>query len=218
VLRALFFDFDGLIADTESAVLASAAAIFEEHGATMPVERWLSIIGSSQPVGFWVPWLAEQTGQEHNVEALWAQAQRRNHELVATLSPNPGVEELLRSARHAQLTTRVVSSSPSEWVVPLSERLGLRPFLNGFTTREHAPRAKPHPDLYLAAIAALDINPAEVVVFEDSANGCRAAIDAGLKVVAVPGPVTLGQDFSHATLVVESLADVELDLLRKLVE
>ena len=213
MLRALFFDFDGLIADTESAVLASAAEIFDEHGAEFPFERWLGVVGTSQPEGFWVPWLSEQTGIEHDAAALWADAQRRNVTMVATLSPNPGVEELLRAAKHAQLTTRVVSSSPSSWVVPISERLGLRPFLNGYTTREHAERAKPHPDLYLAALVATGVDPDEALVFEDSANGVRAAVAAGLRVIAVPGPVTSRQDFSHATTTISSIADVNLDAL-----
>ena len=213
MLRAIFFDFDGLIADTESAVLASAASIFDEHGATFPFERWLRIVGTSQPEGFWVPWLSEQTGAVHDGNALWAEAQRRNVALVATIAPNPGVEELLRASKLASLTTRVVSSSPSSWVVPISERLGLRPFLGGYTTREHAERAKPHPDLYLAALAATGIDPGEAVVFEDSANGVRAAVAAGLQVIAVPGPVTMRQDFSHATAVVESVAHVDLAML-----
>lgn len=213
MLRAIFFDFDGLIADTESAVLASAAAIFDEHDAVFPFDRWLTVVGTSQPEGFWVPWLEEQTGRSHDSGALWADAQRRNIELVATLAPNPGVEELLRAAKHGSVTTRVVSSSPSSWVVPISERLGLRPFLGGYTTREHAPRAKPHPDLYLAALAAIDIDPTEAVVFEDSANGVHAAVAAGLQVIAVPGPVTRHQDFSHATAVVSSMSDLDLAAL-----
>jgi HAD superfamily hydrolase (TIGR01509 family) len=217
-LRAIFFDFDGLIADTESAVLASAASIFAEHGATLPLDRWLAIIGTSQPKGFWAPWLSEQTGLDHDAHELWEEAERRNVELVATLSPNPGVEDLLRAARRDGILTRVVSSSPSTWVVPISERLGLRPWLGGYTTREDAVRAKPYPDLYLEALRVTDMRADEVVVFEDSANGARAAVDAGLRVVAVPGPVTAHQDFSHATTVSQSIADLSLAHLHALFE
>lgn len=215
-LRAIFFDFDGLIADTESAVLASAASIFAEHGATLPMDRWLAVVGTSQPPGFWAPWLAEQTGRhDHDMPALWAEAQRRNVEMVSMLSPNPGVEDLLRAARREGIVTRVVSSSPSTWVVPITERLGLRPWLGGFTTREDAERAKPHPDLYLAALAATGFDADEVVVFEDSANGTRAAVDAGLRVIAVPGPVTASQDFRHADLVAASIAEIRISDLQK---
>lgn len=214
MLRTIFFDFDGLLADTESAVLASAVSIFNEHGVEFPFERWLGVVGTSQPEGFWVPWLSEQTGQPHDATELWADAQRRNVELVAALSPNPGVEDLLREAKHANIATRVVSSSPSSWVVPISERLGLRPFLGGFTTREHAERAKPHPDLYLAALAATGTDATEAIVFEDSANGVHAAKAAGLRVIAVPGPVTSRQDFSHATAVISSIANVDIAHLR----
>ena len=215
-LRGIFFDFDGLVADTESAVLASAASIFRDHGATLPIDRWLDVVGTSQPDGFWGSWLSEQTGLDHDQDALWAEAERRNIELVSGLLPNAGVEDMLRAARSEGLITRVVSSSPSTWVVPISERLGLRPWLGGYTTREDAPRAKPHPDLYLAALAATGLHPEEVIVFEDSANGTTAAIDAGLRVIAVPGPVTLHQDLSHAHLVTATMEGLAISDLQDL--
>ena len=216
-LRGIFFDFDGLIADTESAVLASAASIFEDHGATLPIDRWLDIVGTSQPRGFWGPWLSEQTGLDHDHDELWERAEQRNVELVSLLSPNPGVEDMLRAARADGLVTRVVSSSPSTWVVPISERLGLRPWLGGYTTREDARRAKPHPDLYIEALAATGLHADEVIVFEDSANGARAAIDAGIRVIVIPGPVTRHQDFTHAHFVSASMADLVLGDLRRLI-
>ena len=215
-LRGIFFDFDGLVADTESAVLASAASIFRDHGATLPIDRWLDVVGTSQPDGFWGSWLSEQTGLDHDQDALWAEAERRNIELVSGLLPNAGVEDMLRAARSEGVITRVVSSSPSTWVVPISERLGLRPWLGGYTTREDAPRAKPHPDLYLAALAATGLHPDEVIVFEDSANGTTAAIDAGLRVIAVPGPVTLHQDLSHAHLVTATMEGLAISDLQDL--
>ncbi len=215
-LRGIFFDFDGLITDTESAVLASAASIFSDHGASLPIERWLNVVGTSQPRGFWGPWLSEQTGLDHDHDALWDEAERRNIELVSGLLPNAGVEDLLRVARTEGLVTRVVSSSPSTWVVPITERLGLRPWLGGYTTREDAPRAKPHPDLYIAALAATGLHPDEVIVFEDSANGARAAIDAGLRVIAIPGPVTMHQDLSHAHLVAPTMEGLEIADLQDL--
>lgn len=77
--------------------------------------------------------------------------------------------------------------------------------------------AKPSPDLFLAACAALDVEPARCVALEDSANGVTAANAAGLCSVAVPNRLTAFLDLTHAHLVVPSLADVDLAKLEALV-
>jgi beta-phosphoglucomutase-like phosphatase (HAD superfamily) len=76
---------------------------------------------------------------------------------------------------------------------------------------DDVPRVKPDPDLYLAALAALDAEPAHAIAFEDSPNGVAAATAAGLFCVAVPGPMTRGLDFGRAHVVVGSLAEVRLE-------
>ena len=77
-------------------------------------------------------------------------------------------------------------------------------------------RAKPWPDLFLSAVAALGAEPANAVAFEDSHHGARAAVDAGLFCVVAPNPITRTQDHSHAHLVVGSLAEVTLADLDRL--
>jgi HAD superfamily hydrolase (TIGR01509 family) len=83
--------------------------------------------------------------------------------------------------------------------------------------RDHVERAKPSPDLFLAALAALGADPQRSVALEDSHHGCSAAKAAGLVCVVVPNDVTRGAEFAHADLVVESLDEVSLADLTGLV-
>ena len=83
-------------------------------------------------------------------------------------------------------------------------------------TSDDVTRAKPDPELYLAAAAALGVEPREAIAFEDSANGLAAAKAAGLWCVAVPNAMTAHMDLSAADLRVESLADVDLGKLLQL--
>jgi beta-phosphoglucomutase-like phosphatase (HAD superfamily) len=84
-------------------------------------------------------------------------------------------------------------------------------------TRDDVVRTKPSPDLFLAAAAAVDAAPGRSVAFEDSHNGCLAAKAAGMVCVVAPNAITADQDFSHADLVVGSLAEVDVTALRRLV-
>ena len=83
-------------------------------------------------------------------------------------------------------------------------------------TRDDVERTKPAPDLYLSAARRLDVAPARSIAFEDSHNGSLAAKAASMWCVVAPNEITAGQDFSHADVVVTSLAEVDLAALRKL--
>ena len=100
----------------------------------------------------------------------------------------------------------VASSSERDWVDTHLERSGMRRHFGVIRCADDVSRVKPDPDLYLVAIEVLGVASGEAVAFEDSPNGVRAARAAGLRVVAVPGPMTRDQDFSDAQLCLPSLA------------
>ena len=97
-----------------------------------------------------------------------------------------------------------MSSSPASWVRPHLDRLALLDRFDTIVTREDAERSKPFPDLYLTALARLNVPPTGAVAIEDSANGVAAARAAGIRCVAFPNPITARQDLRHADAVVES--------------
>jgi HAD superfamily hydrolase (TIGR01509 family) len=217
-VRALLFDFDGLILDTESSEFHSVGLIFSEHGLVLDRSEWQGIIGTADHP-HWTELLEQALGRPLEDRDAVIVRHREHHRVsVSAEVVRPGVVELLDEAAGAGVPAAVVSSSSASWVEGHLERLGLRDRFAEVVTRDDLRdgdpgRTKPAPDLYLLAAERVGAAPEACVVFEDSPNGVAAAVAAGMPVVAVPGPMTTGLDFSAADRVVPSLADVDLALL-----
>jgi HAD superfamily hydrolase (TIGR01509 family) len=210
LVRALVFDFDGLILDTETCEYSSIAEEFASHGVELPLDEWLDTIGRADH-RHWYDWLEEVVGRSLDRDEIIDRRRARHHELIAAQEVRDGVVELLDSARRASLAITVASSSPTMWVEGHLERIGLREYFHAVRCREHVAQAKPAPDLFLAAVDAVGVEPAAAIAFEDSHHGSMAAKAAGLFTVVVPNDLTRTQSFDHADLLLESLADFDLD-------
>ena len=207
--RALVFDFDGLILDTETSEYETVREVYEAHGVTLDLATWQRRIGTHSR--HWLDELEELAGPVADREGVKADRVRRHHELIAAEVALPGVEALVREAAAAGLRLGVASSSQDTWVGPHLERLGLRDHFTCLSCRTDTVRAKPAPDVYLAACERLEVDPAQAIAIEDSPHGVAAAKAAGLWCVAVPNALTASLDFTDADLVVASLADLTLD-------
>ena len=216
-VEALVFDFDGLIIDTEHCEYVSIAEQFEHHGLRYELAHFQKFVGSAWPTG-WVDELIAATGLGLDPDELARRRRDRRDELLADQRVLPGVLDLLAAARSAGVALAVASSSSREWVEGHLSRLELRRWFDAVLTRDDVARAKPAPDLFAAAVDALGAPAGRAVAFEDSHNGCTAAKAAGLFCVVAPNGVTRVQDFSHADMVVRSLADVDLAGLHRLVD
>ena len=215
-LRALIFDFDGTIADTEAAEVDSVRAVFEAHGAALDHGLWQSVVGSDAGHGFWVPWLEDQVGPVVRDDVLF-HARSVNNELLADLRPLPGVVDLLTEAADAGIAVAIASSAPLAWVDRHIQRLQIDHHFVAIRARDHVEQAKPAPDLYLSALETLGISAQQAIAIEDSRNGSLAARAAGLRCVVVPNSTTAGQDISHANAVLASLVGVTLSQLLAMV-
>lgn len=219
-LDALLFDFDGLILDTESSEYHSVGLIFSEHGLVLDRSEWQRIIGTADHP-HWSEMLEQALGRPlEDRDAVVVRHRERHRVTVAAETVRPGVADLLDAAAAEGVPAAVVSSSSASWVVDHLDRLGLRDRFAGVITRDDLDgdltRTKPAPDLYLLAAERLAVAPDHCVVLEDSPNGVAAAVAAGMTVVAVPGPMTVGLDFAAAHHSVGSLAGVDLNTLRDL--
>jgi HAD superfamily hydrolase (TIGR01509 family) len=209
-VRGLILDFDGLVIDTESAVYHGWREVYEHHGHALPLETYVACVGSSTEHSYDpAAALDRLVGERLDWETLHAQKQRRIHALLEGEGPLPGVTELLDAAEGRGLPCAIASSSPHSWVDRWLDRLDLAGRFHSVWCRDDVPLPKPSPDLFLRAAAALGLGPAEVLVFEDSQNGLRAALAAGMRCVVVPNPVTAGSDFQGAWALLGSLADVD---------
>jgi len=212
MVRALVFDFDGLILDTEGPVYTSWRELYEQQGFELPFDRWVGIIGSSQATFNPQSYLEEQLGRPLPQAMVEGRVARRA-ELVLAQAVLPGVVELAEAARRAGLKVGVASSSSRDWVGGHLARLGILDRFDCVRSRDDVERVKPEPDLYLAVVACLGVSPQEAVAIEDSPNGIEAARRAGLLSVAVPNPITAGLDLSRADVLVPSLGGVSLSQL-----
>jgi HAD superfamily hydrolase (TIGR01509 family) len=208
-IRALLFDFDGLIVDTETPSFASWQAVYREHGQELPLERWAAIIGT---IGGFEPldYLEELHGP---VDRQAVKDRRREHELglVEIESLRPGVIEYLEDAERLGLKTAIVSSSSRSWVDRHLIRLERAEHFDEIVTADlDQARAKPRPTLYLEALERLSVSAGEAIAFEDSPNGVTAAKAAGIFTVAVPNGVTASLGLDEADLVLDSLAQLPL--------
>jgi HAD superfamily hydrolase (TIGR01509 family) len=219
MMKALIFDFDGLILDTEGPDYESWRELYASYGCTLPFATWSGYIGAGGP-GFAFDvygYLEAQLGSPVDRAAVRAVRRARLAELVAAQAVLPGVTEYLADARRLGLRLAIASSGTREWVAGHLGRLGLDIHFACVTCKEDVPQTKPDPALYLAALQSLDVAPSEAIAFEDSPNGIRAAKQAGLYCVAVPNPLTRGLPLDEADLRLDSLAELPLAaLLRKL--
>ena len=209
-VRALLFDFDGLIVDTETPSLASWQAVFEEHGRELPLERWAAIIGTTAGGFDPLAYLEELHGP---IDRDAVTARRHEHELrlLEIEELRPGVLDYLEAAERLGLKTAIVSSSSRRWVDRHLARLERAEHFDEIVTADHDPsRSKPRPTLYLEALERLGVTAEEAIAFEDSPNGVEAATAAGIFCVAIPNTVTASLGLDEAGLVLPSLADMPL--------
>ncbi len=212
-VRAILFDFDGLIVDTESPSLAAWRRVYAEHGQELTLERWSAAIGTVD--GFDpLAHLESLVGSPLEREAV--QAGRLEHELTLVEAERlrPGVAEYLADAERLGLRKAIVSSSGREWIDRHLRRLERLYGWDAIVTADgDRKRAKPSPTLYLEALETLGVDAVEAVALEDSPNGVRAAQRAGITCVAVPNAVTAGLGLDAADLVLDSLASLPLPRL-----
>lgn len=212
MFKALLFDFDGLLMDTESPEVEIWREIYAEHEAEFPIDVWVQKVVGSTLANFDVAaHLASVTGRTLDLAAVHKRVHALRLERQARLPAMPGVQEILSDARALDLRLAVVSSSSHSWVDGYLVQLKIADFFECVICREDAPRVKPAPDLYLKALASLQLTAGECLAFEDSPNGVLAARSAGLRVVGVPNPVTVHAGRLSADLVVSSLQELPLD-------
>ncbi len=221
-IRALFFDFDGLIFDTETTEMLVWKNIYAEYGFDYPEDRW------AQNAGLWgdahrfdsAAHLQDLLQRPLDLPALHKRHHDESARAFLTQPAREGIAEYLDAAPALGIRLAVASSSPLYWVSGHLARLGLISRFERIISGDDVTpdRVKPQPDIYLKALAALNVDAAEAIAFEDSPHGLIAARAAGIFAVAVPNPTTARLELP-ADLRIDSLANVPLEqLLQRVAE
>ncbi|HEX5471780.1 MAG TPA: HAD family phosphatase [Lacipirellulaceae bacterium] len=205
-LRAVIFDLDGLIANTEDLYEQAGETVLRRRGKTYDAELREKIMG--RPVVDALRIMIDCHSLPDSIEDLMCECGEELQKLIATsLAPMPGVAELIRKLHDAHLPIAVATSGTLEYADHVLSRLNLTVYFRFVLTAEDIHRGKPAPDIYLLAAERLGLAPSELMVLEDSANGCRAGVAAGAFAIAVPNRHTSHHKFDGARLVANTLAD-----------
>lgn len=213
MIRAVIFDFDGLILETEGPIFQSWSELYANYGQQLPAELWVKLIGTWDNLFDPVAYLEDLLQQRLDWDMIGEHREKRERELVLAQPILPGVVDYLESARRLDLKIGLASSSDGRWVYGHLERLGLRHYFDCIRVKEDVQRTKPAPDLFLSVMNVFGIEGHEGVVLEDSLHGITAAKAAGLYAIAVPHALTAGLDFAIADMRLSSLREVSLETL-----
>lgn len=209
MIKAVIFDFDGLILDTETHEYEVLSEIFAEHQCELPLSIWGKLIGTKSNFHPFT-YLEEQAKRKLDYHVLTELQKEQFAKRIEIEQARPGVVSYLEAAKTLGLKIGLASSSNYEWVSSHLKRLNLLDHFECIRTSDHVEIVKPDPALYLEAAKCLGVEPNECIAFEDSANGALAAKRAGMKCVTVPNAVTKDLEFCEVDHTLETMAQMEL--------
>lgn len=191
-LKAVIFDFDGTIFDTETTEFRHWQELYRQHGQELALSDWQRGVGTWDAFD---PWAGLPEAVQADRENVREELHRALLTELGEQELRPGVRATLEQVREAGLHLGLATSSDRNWVTRWLSQHGLLDLFEAVATRYDVARVKPDPELYLLAARTLGLHPAECLAVEDSFNGATAAVAAGMRVVVVPNEVTRTQPF-----------------------
>jgi HAD superfamily hydrolase (TIGR01509 family) len=208
-IRAVIFDMDGVLTDSEPLINAAAIAMFKEKGLTVKPDDFVPFVGTGEER--YVGGVAEK----YHFPLDPVAGKQRTYEIYFDLVPTrleafPGVHELVHACRRSGLLVAVASSADRIKVAANLQKIGLPlEWWDAVVTGELVVHKKPAPDIFLVAAQSLNIDASDCVVVEDAVNGIQAAKAAGMRCVAVAQTFP-AERLQEADLVREKISDVQL--------
>jgi len=206
---AVVFDMDGLMFNTEDLYWEVGTELLARRGHEFTEDLNDAVMGRPPQACF------EEMIRRHALTDTWRQLLVESEEIFRSLlddhlAPMPGLMELLDALEAARIVKAICTGSTRPLMVAVLSPFQMEPRFQFTLTAEDITDGKPNPEIYQKAAERLGIEPRQMLVLEDSRNGCLSAARAGAYVVAVPTRHSRGQDFSVASLVIDSLADPRL--------
>lgn len=208
-MKAVIFDMDGVLTDSEPLICSAAMAMFKEKGVTVQAADFQPFVGTGE--NRYIGGVAEK----HGVTLDILEAKRRTYELYLAMVPGrlaafPGAVSFVTACRKAGYKTAIASSADMIKVAANLNAIGLPPAGWGaIVTAEDVALRKPAPDIFLAAARLLGCPPSACVVIEDAISGVAAAKAAGMRCVAVAQTFPAAR-LSQADRVKERIAELTL--------
>jgi HAD superfamily hydrolase (TIGR01509 family) len=209
---AVLFDMDGLLLDTEAISRSTMIAAMAEQGLVMTEADFIPLVGVPDDANR--IHLANVYGADFDYDGMRAIQARIKAEQWGDERPlKPGARRIVEAVAAMGLPAAVATSSHRINADAHLGHMGLRPFFKAVLTRDNVANGKPHPDLYLAAAAALGMAPGDCLALEDSHNGVRAAHAAGVPVIMVPDLLPPTDEMHAKALAIAPSLDVVCEWL-----
>lgn len=205
-IRAVAFDMDGLMVNTEELYTQVGETILSRRGRTFTRELKNAIMGLPGPLAY------QAIIETENLDTTPEILERESNEIFAELLPHrlrplAGLLDLLDVLEARNTPMCVATSSSRRFAIDVLSGIDVLNRMQFIVTAEDVQHGKPAPDIYLAAAKQLQVLPDELLVLEDSHHGTRAGIASGACTIAVPGDHSLDHDFAGVFYVASSLAD-----------
>jgi pseudouridine-5'-monophosphatase len=203
---AVVFDLDGLIANTEDLYEQAGETVLRRRGKMYDQDLRDKMMG--RPAVDALRIMIDCHALPDPLDDLMCECKDLLQALLATsLAAMPGLQVLLKELHTARVPVAVATSGTRDYADFVLTRLNIKHHFQFVLTAEDIRRGKPDPEIYRLAAERLRLVPAQMMVLEDSANGCRAAVAAGAFTVAVPNRHTQHHDFSGVRFTADTLAD-----------
>lgn len=206
--EAIIWDFDGTIVDTETPMFEAWQEVFQSYGATLHPNVWGQMVGTSTDWDL-LDVLERAVGTIDRL-GVEQQAQQLVEQHLQEGPLREGVRALMEKALEQGVRQAIASSSPRWWIQEFIDRHALSSYIRVIASADDVLRVKPDPAVYVTALAGLGVAAPVAVAIEDSPNGSRAALAAGLACVVVPNQSTANLSFPKGIVRLNTLAGLDL--------
>ena len=218
MLKAVIFDMDGVISDTEPVYEISSIQFLRHLGIHVDSTYLSQFIGTTNEF-MWTT-IMKDFGFDLSVDECvdGVDQIRKEYEKKHGLQAIPGVIDLIKRLKQADLSLAVASSSSMKEIKRVLDILNIRSYFHTIVSGTECEHSKPFPDVFLKAAKALNVKVSECVVIEDAKNGVLAANRANIKSIGFDNPNFGNQDLSLANLIVTDFSEVTVDVCKELLE
>jgi len=213
-LKAVIFDMDGVIVDSEPLHRQLEIGLLEELGGHITSQEYEKFIGTTDH--FMWSTFKEQFDISLSVEEMVDIKKERFLKNIHKLKLVDHFKELLLNLYNKDYLLGLASSNNRKAVNRIVEEFNLGKYLHFLISGEEVSKGKPDPEIFLIAAKKMGVHPSQCLVIEDATHGVRAAKAAGMKCIGFQNPNSGNQDLSEAHLVVDSLKYITLQAVKQL--
>jgi len=211
MIKAIIFDMDGLLLDSEPVQYESVVKTLKEFGVNLTEREFVEKIFKE---GLGTADILKEKNPDADLEKYRKMRSENFIKMIdEKIRPMPYALEFLDMARES-FKTGLVTNTSKEMAMPMLEKFGIQKKMDVMVFRRDYEKRKPDPESYLLAAKKLGVDPSECLVLEDTERGVASAKNAGMMCVAVPTELTKNLDFSRADMTVSNLGEIDPETLK----